>query len=80
MLQKRLPLNGIGTEQKQKIERLPGTKPVHITAETITSALLRDLHREIYTYSCVARAGGRQKVPPYLNQPRFQGACRIGGG
>jgi len=33
-----LLLNAIGAEQKAKIEELPGTRPVHVYAETISAA------------------------------------------
>ena len=36
-----LLLNAISVEQKAKIKELPGTRPVHIYAKTISARLLR---------------------------------------
>ncbi|OCK88050.1 P-loop containing nucleoside triphosphate hydrolase protein, partial [Cenococcum geophilum 1.58] len=49
-----LPLNAIGAEQKAKIEELPGTRPVHVYAETISARLLREIRIGVYTHILIS--------------------------
>ena len=45
-----LPLNAIGAEQTARIEDLEGTRSVFVSCEMISTAMLVNIHRGVYTH------------------------------
>ena len=73
-----LPLNAISAEQKEKISELPGTRPVHVCAETISAQLLVDIRRGKYTHILLSpELLAAKKFHNILTDPAFRNHVRL---
>lgn len=68
-----LPLHEIRAEQEAKIAELPGTRPVHVCAETISAELLVDIRRGKYTHILLSpELLAAKKFHNILTDPTFR--------